>query len=170
MARTFRQELETSLDKIVAMGADIRKVDFSKWPYFSDGVPNYHQLQDDPSYVAIRDIGGMVSLVLANLELVLSGAAQDKDPVKAFERFSDHMQDITKKAGYFTAGALSDGVLDTAMDVGLVTATEAEILRAKRPWHGQFAPADAADHVTELENTIRTICSRIDTECASKDS
>ncbi len=168
MARTFRQELETSLDKIQAMSADIRKVDFSKWPFFSDGVPNYYQLQDDPSYVAIRNIDAMVSLVLVNFEPVLSAASRDKDPDKAFKRFSDHMKAITKKDGYFTAGALSDGVLDTAMDVGLVTATEAEILRAERPWHGKFAPADAADHVTELENTIRTICRRIDTECASQ--
>lgn len=167
MAQTFRQELETSLDKIAAMSAEIRKVDFLKWSYFSTGVPNYHQLKDDPGYVAIRDIDGMVSLVLANLELVLSSAAHDKDPVKAFERFSDHLQDITKNDGYFTTGSLSDGVLDAATDVGLVTANEAKILRAERPWHGQFAPAEVADHVTELENTIRIICRRIDAECAS---
>ena len=165
MARTFRQELETSLFKIAAMSEDIRKADFSKWPRFPSGGLKYHQLRDDPSYVAVRDINGMLTLVLANLEMVLSNASHDTDPAKAFERFSDSLTGVTKRDGYFTKNALSDGVLDTAVDVGLVTEPEAEILRAQLPWNGNFTLAQGADRVAELEKAIRIICQRIDTKC-----
>jgi hypothetical protein len=54
MTQTFRQSLDASVEKVKQMNSDIRKVDFSRWPTYSSGVPKIHELQDDPILGAER--------------------------------------------------------------------------------------------------------------------
>jgi len=162
MAGRYRQELDAALHKVAAMSSDIRKIDFSRWPVYASGAPKICELQNDRSYVAIRDIDGWISMTLASLELVLSSALEAKDPVKAGERFAAALMAGGTQEGYYTDGSLSAGVLDTAIDVGIVEKAEAEVLRAKRPWWGKVTPAQSADYVDGLVETIRTICERIE--------
>ena len=164
MTQTFRQSLDASVEKVKQMNSDIRKVDFSKWPTYPSGVAKFRELQDDPTYTSMRDMDGSISLVLANLEIVLSNESHHRDPAKAFERFSDSLVGDKHPDGYFSDGLISAGVLDTALEVDLVTKAEADILTANRPWHGKYSPAEAADHVDKLLEAIQEICVRIDAD------
>jgi hypothetical protein len=166
MTDTFRQELEASLSKVASMGNDIRAADFSKWPAYPSAAPRIHELQNDPTYTSIRDIDGMVFMLLASFEHVLSAASHERDSAKAFQRFRESLIGDGVAREEYTRGALSAGVLDTAVEIGLVSESEADVLKAKRPWHEKFTPAQAADHVDDLVGVIRAVCARIDGESA----
>jgi hypothetical protein len=123
-------------------------------------------MQHDPGWRAVFEIDGIVSVLLARFELALQQAAQHKDYEKAMRRFLSHMQGGGQQDGYFTDGSLAAGVVDMGVDVGLVTPTEAAVLKQRRPWWASpFYLKDCSDYVELIVSNIRSIMKRIDEGC-----
>lgn len=157
------KDVHDAVSQIEPLVPRLRHADASRWKADESGVIDLPRLQQDQGWRSVFEIDGLVSLLLARFELALQEAAQRKDVTKAMRRFLNHMEGGGKPDGYFTDGSLAAGVVDMGVDVGLVTPTEAAVLKQKRPWRtSPFYLIDCSDYVELIVSNVKAVMQRID--------
>lgn len=161
------KDVHDALSQVEPLASRLRQADASRWKADKSGWIDLPRMQQDPGWRAVFEIDGVMSLLLARFELALQQAAQQKDFEKAMKRFMSHMEGRIegdgRLDGYFTDGSLAAGVVDMGVDVGLVTPTEAVVLKQGRPWwNSPFYLKDCSNYVELIMKNIRSVMQRID--------
>ncbi len=144
------RDVEEGLETLRRHLADIRNAQI---PKSTGPVLNY---LNEPWARALTKLPGTYTMVLANIELLLSAACKAVDPDATVDAFVSSVDDGTKPS-YWSAGAIAQGIADTAVKVGVLQPDERERLLAKRVWD---APSFAiGDCVTDLEESIKFLSS-----------
>jgi hypothetical protein len=161
--QNLSRDVHDALSQVEPLSSRLRQADASQWKADKVGKIDLPRMQHDPGWRAVFEIDGLVSLLLARFELALQQAAQHKDFEKSMKRFLSHMEGCGGKDGYFTEGSLAAGVVDMGVDVGLVTPTEAAVLKQKRPWRSSpFYLKDCSDYVELIVSNVRSVMERVD--------
>ena len=159
----INQDVRNALERLSPLVPLLMNADVSNWGPSSTGLFDIKRLRNDPSWVATRDVDGLTSMLLAAFELAIERAAFTKDHDKASQRFLGHLTGSEESGGYFTDGAMSAGVIDTAVDVGLLTSSDAELLKQPRPWwNPPVKTTDCARYVQAIIGTVESAMKRID--------
>jgi len=153
-------DVREAISKVQALIPHLQNADMSKWEPGKDGVIDLPRLRQDPGWCAMRDIDGLISLLLARFEITLQQLCQSKDSEKSMTRFLEFMTNGAKPDGYFTDGSLAAGVVDTGVDLELVTPSEAATLKLERPWRSSFSLSDCTDYVQRIVSTTEAIINR----------
>lgn len=159
---SVNQDVRNALEKASRVVPLLMNADVSQWKASPAGIIDLKRLRADPSWVAMRDVGGLMSVLLANFEMALERAALLKDPSKAAERFSRSMTGEAFSDGYFTDGSLAVGVIDTAVDVGLLSEAESAVLKRERPWNHPASTNACAQYVREVVGVVSAAMDRIE--------
>ncbi len=159
----INQDVRDALGRLAPLVPLLMNADVSKWGPSSTGFLDVRRLRNDPSWVATRDVDGLTSMLLAAFELALERASLDKDQDKATQRFYKHLTGETDSDGYFSDGAISAGVIDTAVDVGLLTDSDAKTLKQSPPWRkSPVKTTDCARYVQAIIESVESAMNRIE--------
>lgn len=160
---SVNQDVRDAVSRLAPVVPLLMNADVSNWVTSPSGFIDVKRLRNDPSWVAMRDVEGLTSMLLATFELALERAAFNKDLDKASQRFLGHLTGSKDSDEYFTHGALSAGVIDTACDVGLLTDSDAEILKQSPPWRkSPVKTTDCAHYVKVILQTVESAMNRVE--------
>ncbi len=112
-------------------------------------------LRDHPWCKALVLLLDTYTVTLANLEMLISHACQVANPQRFHSKYVESLLDPSTPSEYWTKGVISQGVIDLAIELGLLTPTEGEFLLSRRVWdHGSFALKDL---LPDLEAAIQLL-------------
>lgn len=139
---TIVRDIESGLDCLRGHLAAIR----DRRPLPNDPALNLNE----PWVRALVELPGTYELVLANFELLIGEACSSKDHQAMVEDFVTSL--LVSEPGYWSSGAISQGVADTAVKLGILQPSERDRLLGKRVWHQ--SPFSIDDCVSDLKESI----------------
>ena len=108
----------------------------------------------EPGWRALTTLPGTHYLLLANIEILLSELCHQLDQKASAKYFADTKR-RNVKPGYWSAGAIAEGVGDLAVKMGVLSAEEKNRLLAKRSWEQPYqiedVKSDLAEQITFLD-------------------
>jgi len=105
----------------------------------------------EPGWRALNTLPGTYFVLLANMELLLSSVCDQVAPEASARHFANTL--ATRESGYWSQGAIANGVADLAVELRVLSDRERSQLLAEQPWdQREFRIVDV---VSGLEGQIR---------------
>jgi hypothetical protein len=147
------QEAENGIDTLRQYLKDIRG---AKLPKSTNSIVTY---LNEPWAKALGKLPGKYSMILANVEILLAQANKSEDLDATVDAFANSMEG-ERNQGYWSIGAISQGVADTSVKVGILKPSEKKWLLEKRVWDS--SPFEISKCVKDLEESIKFLSKILD--------
>lgn len=114
---------------------------------------------NEPWARALAELPGTYTMVLANLELLLLSICDSVDLQAAVDAFVSSFGD-EMKPGYWSANAIAQGVVDTAVKLGALQPAKRDQLIEQRVW--DRTPFKIQECIADLEQSIAFLSSLLE--------
>lgn len=151
MSKTLT-DLEDGLSTLGRYLSDLREAP----PQLTRPVLTY---LNEPWARALAELPGTYTMVLAHLELLLLSICNSVDPQAAVDAFVSSVGD-EMKPGYWSANAIAQGVVYTAVKLGVLQPAERDQLLEQRVWDRK--PFEIQECVADLEQSIAFLSSLLE--------